>query len=71
MPVSIGELSWIGGNVSILAGVTIGKGCTIAAGSIVTRDVPDWSVVAGNPGRVIKTLEEKEKGKRYASASSN
>lgn len=65
LPVSIGRDTWIGGNVTILAGVTIGQGCTIAAGSIVTRDVPDWSVVAGNPGRVVKTLSPEERGKRY------
>ncbi len=45
---------WIGANSVIVAGVTIGKHAVIAAGSIVTRDVPPYSVVAGNPAKVIK-----------------
>ncbi|PWN46952.1 trimeric LpxA-like protein [Violaceomyces palustris] len=44
------------------AGVSIGKGCTIGAGSVVTRDIPDWSVAVGNPARVVKTLAEEERG---------
>lgn len=55
-PVTIGDSVWIGGGVTILPGVTIGDGCTIGAGSVVTRDVPPRSVVAGNPARVIKSL---------------
>ncbi|NHE58448.1 acyltransferase [Cyclobacterium plantarum] len=46
---------WIASHAVILAGVTIGKGSVVAAGSIVTRDVPPYSVVAGNPAKVIKT----------------
>jgi acetyltransferase-like isoleucine patch superfamily enzyme len=45
---------WIAANSIILAGVTIGKGSVVAAGSIVTHDVPPYSVVAGNPARLIK-----------------
>lgn len=45
---------WIGMNVLILSGVTIGKGAVIAAGSVVTKDVPRYSIVAGNPAKVIK-----------------
>lgn len=56
-PVSIGDDCWIGGNVTIMPGVTIGKGCTVAAGSIVTRDVPDFSVAVGTPARVVKKVE--------------
>lgn len=47
---------WIGFNSSILKGVTIGKGAIIAAGSVVTKDVPPYVVVAGNPGEVVKEL---------------
>lgn len=52
--VTIGDDVWIAGNANILAGVTIGKGAVIAAGAVVTKDVPPYSVVAGVPARVIK-----------------
>jgi maltose O-acetyltransferase len=55
-PVTIGDNVWIGGNVVILPGVTIGDNVTIGAGSVVTRDIPSWSVAVGNPCRVIKSL---------------
>jgi acetyltransferase-like isoleucine patch superfamily enzyme len=45
---------WIGANVVVVAGVTIGKHAIVAAGSIVTKNVPAYSVVAGNPARIIK-----------------
>lgn len=45
--------------MTVLAGVTIGRGSTIGAGSVVTKDVPDFVVVAGNPARVIKNIEVK------------
>jgi acetyltransferase-like isoleucine patch superfamily enzyme len=66
-PVSIGNDCWIGGNVIILPGVTIGEGCTIGAGSIVTKDVPPFSVAFGSPCRVQKAIpsaEEEEKDPR-------
>jgi maltose O-acetyltransferase len=47
---------WVGGAAVILPGVTIGEGAVIAAGSVVTKDVPPYVVVAGNPAKVIKTL---------------
>ena len=56
LPVTIGDSVWIGGSVTILPGVTIGSGTTIGAGSVVTRDIPDHVVAAGNPCRVIKKL---------------
>lgn len=62
LPVSIGRDSWIGGGVSIMAGVNIGKGCTIGAGSVVTRDIPDFSVAVGVPAKVVKTLQGEERG---------
>ena len=52
--VIIGEGSWIGYGAIILHGVKIGKGAIIAAGSVVTKDVADWTIVGGNPARVIK-----------------
>ena len=52
--IHIGEDCWLGGNVIVLPGITIGQGCTIGAGSVVTKDVPPYKVVAGNPARIIK-----------------
>ena len=53
-PIVIEDNSWIGANVVVVAGVTIGKHAVIAAGSIVTKDIPPYSVAVGNPARVIK-----------------
>ena len=57
-PVTIGDRVWIGGNVTILPGVTIGDNCTIGAGSVVTHDIPADCVAAGNPARVIRKIDE-------------
>jgi acetyltransferase-like isoleucine patch superfamily enzyme len=51
------EGCWIGANVIILPGVSIGRNAVVGAGSIVTRDVEDFTVVAGNPARLIKSLK--------------
>lgn len=50
---------WIGERVCILPGVTIGEKAIIGAGSVVTKDVPDYSIVAGNPARILKTYSFK------------
>ncbi|WP_315854347.1 DapH/DapD/GlmU-related protein [Rubripirellula lacrimiformis] len=47
---------WIGMNATILKGIVVGEGAVVGAGAVVTRDVPDWTVVAGNPARVIKEI---------------
>ena len=54
--VTIKDKAWIGFNASILKGVTIGEGAVVGAGSVVTRDVAPYSVVAGNPARLIRML---------------
>ncbi len=56
-PISIGNDVWIGGNVTILPGVNIGNNVVVAAGSVVTKDIPDNSLVAGVPARIIRELE--------------
>lgn len=55
-PVVIGDDVWIGANAVILPGVTIGTHCVVAAGAVVTKDVPDNALVAGIPAKVIKSL---------------
>jgi acetyltransferase-like isoleucine patch superfamily enzyme len=57
-PVIIEDHVWINFNVSILKGVRIGKGAIIAAGSVVTKDVAPFTMVGGNPARLIKTLDQ-------------
>lgn len=57
-PITIGEDCWIAGGVTICPGVTIGNRCIIAAGSVVTKDIPDDSLAAGCPAVVKRKLEE-------------
>ena len=59
-PVHIGNDCWLGANVVVCPGVTIGDGCVIGAGSVVVKDIPANSFAAGNPCRVIRTLSEKD-----------
>ncbi|NJN11912.1 MAG: acyltransferase [Richelia sp. RM2_1_2] len=60
-PVYISDKSWIGFNSIILKGVTIGEGAIVGAGSVVTKDVPAWTIVGGNPAKVIREIPEHER----------
>ena len=55
-PITIGEDTWLGGGVIVCPGVSIGKRCIIGAGSVVTHDIPDDTMAAGNPARAIRKL---------------
>jgi acetyltransferase-like isoleucine patch superfamily enzyme len=57
-PISIGRNVWIAANVTIIGGVTIGENAVVAAGSVVTRDVPPNTLVGGNPARIIRSIAE-------------
>ena len=59
-PVTIGDNCWFASNVVIPGGVTIGDGCVIGAGSVVTRDIPPNSLAVGNPCRVIRKITEQD-----------
>ena len=64
--VTIGNNVWLGGNVVICPGVTIGDNVVIGAGSVVTKDIPAWTVAAGNPCKVIRRITEEDRGKYFA-----
>lgn len=55
-PIIISDDAWIGMNSIILKGVTVGEGAIVASGSVVTKDVPPWTIVGGNPAKIIKEL---------------
>lgn len=61
-PIKVCSDAWIGMNCIILKGVTIGAGAIVAAGSVVTKDVPPWAVVAGNPARLVKYVNAEKHG---------
>lgn len=63
--VTIGDNVWIGGNTVIMPGVHIGSNTVIGAGSVVTKDIPDWVVAVGNPCRVIRQITEEDKKYYY------
>ena len=61
LPIIIGDHCWLGGNVTVLPGVTIGSNTIIGAGSVVTRDIPDHVVAAGNPCRILRPITEADR----------
>ena len=58
-PVLIREGAWIGAGATVLPGLCVGRHAVVGAASVVTKDVPDYAVVAGNPARIIKYLDPK------------
>ena len=65
IPITIGDNVWIGGDVVILPGVTIGSNSVVGAGSVVSKDIPDWSLAAGNPCRVSRKITEEDRKYYY------
>lgn len=61
----IGDNVWVGGSSVICPGVHIGNNVVIGAGSVVTKDIPDWSIAAGNPCRVIRQITENDRRKLF------
>jgi acetyltransferase-like isoleucine patch superfamily enzyme len=59
--VRVEDKAWVGYGCTLLPGITVGEGAIVGAGSVVTRDVPPWTVVAGNPARVIRELTQDER----------
>lgn len=59
--ITIGDNVWIGGSAVICPGVHIGSNVVIGAGSVVTKDIPDWSIAAGNPAKVIRKITEDDR----------
>ena len=57
-PIVVKRNAWLGADVKVLAGVTIGENAIVAAGSVVTKDVPDNMVVAGSPAKVIREINQ-------------
>ncbi len=64
--VRIGNDVWIAANAIILAGVTVGDGAVVAAGAVVTRDVPPMAIVAGVPAKVIRYRDSSERGNSHS-----
>ena len=60
-PIVIEDNVWIGANATVTSGVTIGKGSIVAAGAVVTKDVPKYSIVGGIPAKVIRELTKEER----------
>jgi acetyltransferase-like isoleucine patch superfamily enzyme len=56
LPIRISRGAWLGARVIVTKGVTVGEGAIVAAGSVVTKDVPPWTIVAGNPARIVREL---------------
>ena len=64
-PITIENDVWIGANCTVFGGVTIGAGTVIGGGSVVTKDIPDWSIAAGNPCRVIRKITDEDRRKLF------
>lgn len=64
-PIAIGNDVWFGANVTVCGGVTIGDGCVIGAGSVVTKDIPANTIAAGVPCKVIREITEKDSMENY------
>ncbi len=62
-PVKIGDMAWIASRAILLPGVTIGEGAVVGAGAVVTKDVEPWTVVGGNPAKVISKRAVRIEGK--------
>ena len=63
--VTIGDNVWLGGNTVVCPGVHIGNNVVIGAGSVVTKDIPDWAIAAGNPCKVIRLITEADRKKLF------
>lgn len=61
LPITIEDNVWIGGSATILPGVTVGRNSIVAAGAVVTKDVPFNSIVGGNPARLIRVINQDDK----------
>ena len=59
VPTFIKKGASVGSSVTILAGVTVGEGAIVGAGAVVTKDVPPWTIAAGNPAKVLRQIERK------------
>jgi acetyltransferase-like isoleucine patch superfamily enzyme len=59
VPTFIKKGASVGSSATILAGVTVGEGAIVGAGAVVTKDVPPWTIVAGNPAKVLRNIEKK------------
>jgi acetyltransferase-like isoleucine patch superfamily enzyme len=60
-PIKLSKGVWVGARAIVLKGVEIGEGAVVGAGSVVTKDVPPWTIVAGNPARIIREIPEHER----------
>ena len=63
--ITVGDNVWIGGNTVVCPGVNIGNNVVIGAGSVVIKDIPDWSIAAGNPCKVLRKITEEDRRKLY------
>ena len=57
-PITVGSYAWIGAGAIIMPGVSIGAGAVVGAGSVVTKDVPDRMIVAGNPAKMLRSVDD-------------